>query len=417
MIDFDSVSISDLASQFGTPVYVYSKATIEQKIEDLKGLGTIRYAQKALPNLAILSLMKQHGIVVDAVSAGELYRAIHTGYVGNSNPPGVVFTADVLDEDAITLIKDYKVPVNAGSPDMIRQILDAGLNVPIILRINPGFGHGHSRKVNTGGEHSKHGIWHEELPALLSEMKAQELELYGLHMHIGSGTDMAHLLSVAEAMERCVGVYRSIFDTASSLNLISAGGGLPIPYRENGERVDLSAYKEVWSNAIQRIEAILGHSVHFEVEPGRYLVAESGILITKIRAKKVMGSLLYYLVDAGFDALVRPAMYGAYHRISIAPAPGRTLGSIKPAVVAGPLCESGDVFTQEDGGVVTTRDLPEAEIGDYLIIHDTGAYGSSMASQYNSRLLAPEVLIANGKFKLIRRRQELEEVVRLEVNL
>ncbi len=417
MIDFDSMPISSLVSQFETPVYVYSRATIEQRISELKGLGTIRYAQKALPNLAILNLMKHHGIVVDAVSAGELYRAIVSGYNGISDPAGVVFTADVLDEDALTLIKEYKVPINAGSPDMIRQIVAAGLHVPIILRINPGFGHGHSRKVNTGGEHSKHGIWHQELPSLLSEMKANDLDLYGLHMHIGSGTDMTHLLRVADAMEQSVVTYSSIFEKSGSLKLISAGGGLPVPYRENGERVNLSAYREVWSNALQRIEATLGRTVHFEVEPGRYLVAESGILITKIRAKKVMGSLLYYLVDAGFDTLVRPAMYGAYHRISISPAPGRKLGSIKPAVVAGPLCESGDVFTQEEGGIVTTRDLPEAEIGDFLIIHDTGAYGSSMASQYNSRLLAPEVLITNSKAKLIRRRQKLEEVVTLETNL
>ena len=236
-------------------------------------------------------------------------------------------------------------------------------------------------------------------------------------MHIGSGTDMTHLLRVADAMQKAVETACSIFNDTSSVKLISAGGGLPIPYHEGGERVNLTAYKEVWGNAIKRIEALLGHSVHFEVEPGRYLVAESGILITKIRAKKIMGSLLYYLVDAGFDTLVRPAMYGAYHRISICPAPGRTLGSMKPAVVAGPLCESGDVFTQEEGGVVSTRNLPEAEVGDFLIIHDTGAYGSSMASQYNSRLLAPEVLIANGKTKLIRRRQELKEVVGLEVGL
>jgi diaminopimelate decarboxylase len=412
---FDSLFITDLVQEFGTPLYAYNKSTIEKRIKDLKPLGTIRYAQKALPNLAILTLMKNWDVVVDAVSAGELYRALHVGFKGNSSPSGVVYTADILDEDGIHLIKDHQVPINAGSADVVLQTDELGLRVPLILRINPGFGHGHSQKVNTGGELSKHGVWHEELPELLTKMKSLGLPLYGLHMHIGSGTDLEHLQKVAIAMVDAFQTCHRIFGDLPDFRVISAGGGFPIPYTSDAPRIDLDAYQEIWRIHRAQIEKSLCRSINFEVEPGRYLVAESGVIITKIRAKKFMGSYLFYLLDAGFDTLVRPAMYGAYHNISVVPARGRTLGAIRPAVVAGPLCESGDVFTQVEGGIVVTRDLPEAQVGDYVVLHDTGAYGSSMASQYNSRLLAAEVLVTNGQTKLIRRRQRLEEILMLEI--
>jgi diaminopimelate decarboxylase len=420
---FGSVPIDQLANEFGTPLYVYDEAVIKARIEDLKGIGVIRYAQKALPNLSILKLMRENNIVVDAVSAGEIYRAIKSGYRVELNDPyaiaGIVYTADILDEDAIDLIREHKIPVNVGSANMISQLVELKLDVPIILRINPGFGHGHSNKTNTGGELSKHGIWHEDLPMILSEMEKANIKLYGLHMHIGSGTDMEHLLQVAKSMEKAVSIFVTIFKDYSGFKLISAGGGLPIPYLPGTERVDLTRYKDIWRSTQENIQNILGgQKVSLEIEPGRYLVAESGIIITKVRAIKKMGSFLYYLVNAGFDTFVRPAMYGAYHYISVCPADSSQQPimnrPISKAIVAGPLCESGDVFTQVDGGIVTTRDLPEANVGDFIVLHDTGAYGSSMASQYNSRLLAPEVLISNGVPKLIRRKQTLEEVVILE---
>lgn len=413
-MNFDSIPVPTLAKKFGTPVYVYSRTTIEERIRELTPLGTIRYAQKALPNISILSLMKRNGIMVDAVSAGELFRAIYVGYKGHGEIPGVVYTADILDEDAIPLIKDFGIPVNAGSPDMIFQLKQLDLDIPIILRINPGFGHGHSKKVNTGGESSKHGIWHEQLPEVLKSIREQGLRLQGLHMHIGSGTDLEHLKQVAKSMTASASICRESGIDLASFGTISAGGGLPIPYNKE-PRLNLDEFSAIWNEHLTKMQEIIGKELNFEIEPGRYLVAESGILITKIRAKKYMNKTLFYLLDAGFDTLVRPAMYGAYHRISIVPHDGRELGGLAPAVVAGPLCESGDVFTQEEGGVVVTRELPEAQVGDFLILHDTGAYGSAMASQYNSRLLAPEVLISKGEAHLIRKRQDLESVIANEL--
>jgi diaminopimelate decarboxylase len=154
--------------------------------------------------------------------------------------------------------------------------------------------------------------------------------------------------------------------------------------------------------------------VHLEIEPGRYLVAESGCLVSEVRAVKDMGSNHFVLVDAGFNELMRPAMYGSYHEISVIPAPGSAPRKMVEAVVAGPLCESGDVFTQEDGGIVVRRPLADPQLGDLLVFHDTGAYGASMSSNYNSRPLIAEVLVENGRGRLIRRRQTIAELMALE---
>ena len=160
-----------------------------------------------------------------------------------------------------------------------------------------------------------------------------------------------------------------------------------------------------------RLAKVFGHYVTLELEPGRYIVAESGYLIAEIRAIKQMGSKTYYLVDAGFNNLARPILYGAYHPIAICSRTGSTAAEMRNVVVGGPLCESGDIFTQELGGLVTERELPAASVGDYLIIGCAGAYGAVMGSNYNSQPLAAEVLIKGDKALLVRRRQTFEELI------
>ncbi len=422
-----SLPIPQLAQRFGTPVFLYEREVIEKRIAELKVFEVIRFAQKACSNIAILALMKKNGVVVDAVSAGEIYRALKVGYTGNppssqsatgglqgaanaapAPVPGIVFTADLFDEDALRLIREHHIPVNVGSPDMITQLGRACPGAEVTLRINPGFGHGHSRKVNTGGNYSKHGIWHTEVEECLRLGEAAGVNIHGLHMHIGSGSDYHHLATVCDAM------VKTAKRMGPRLQVIRAGGGLPIPYRKDQARIDIAAYHGLWDKARKAIEHEIGHSVSLEVEPGRYLVAESCSLLTQIRSVKNTDGNVFYLVDAGFDTLIRPAMYGAYHEISICPADGRMPERAQEAIVAGPLCESGDVFTQEEGGVVTTRKLPEAAVGDYLILHDAGAYGAAMSSNYNTRKLAPEVLIQGQSAETIRERQTFEAILQFE---
>lgn len=400
------VSVADLAKEFGTPTYVYDSAKIAERINDLKKFDVIRYAQKANSNIAILDFVRRHGVVVDAVSVGEIHRAMAAGYSITGEPDPIVYTADIFDKAILDFVKANPIHCNAGSPDMITQLGEIRSGAEITLRINPGFGHGHSQKTNTGGDSSKHGIWHDQVPECIERAKAAGVSISGLHMHIGSGTDFEHLSQVCESMKA------TALQIGNSIKTISAGGGLPTPYKESDEMIDIDRYFELWDATRKELEAEFGHPISLEIEPGRYLSAECGYLISEIRAIKKMGEKLYYLVDAGFNNLARPIMYGSYHPISIASSSGST--EVVNAIVGGPLCESGDIFTQEEGGFVCSRELPQANVGDHLIIECAGAYGYVMSSNYNSKPFAAEVLVHEGKSHLIRERQTNDDLIRGE---
>ncbi len=395
-----------LAAEHGTPLWVYDAATIRARAASLKRFDVVRFAQKACSNVHILRVLRAEGVKVDSVSRGEILRALAAGY----EPGGedIVFTADLLDHATLATVVEHRIPVNAGSIDMLHQLGAASPGHAVWLRINPGFGHGHSHKTNTGGEHSKHGIWHADLGVALAAIRQHGLKLVGLHMHIGSGVDYEHLAQVGQAM---VGLVGETVAAGHDLHAISAGGGLSIPYREGDAGIDVDHYFGLWDAARRDAEALVGHPLTLELEPGRYLVAESAVLLAEVRAVKNAGANRFVLVDAGFNELMRPAMYGAFHAMSLI---GQG-GPLQPTVVAGPLCESGDVFTQGAGGEVLTRELPAAAVGDLLVIHDAGAYGASMSSNYNSRPLAAEVLVDGEASRLIRRRQTVEELLALEV--
>lgn len=405
----NAANLLALPQRFGCPVWAYDAAIISQRISQLQHFDVIRFAQKACSNIHILRLMREQGVKVDSVSLGEIERALKAGF----EPGGedIVFTADVLDHATLARVSELKIPVNAGSIDMLEQLGQVSAGHPVWLRINPGFGHGHSQKTNTGGENSKHGIWYADLPQAVAKVQQYGLKLIGLHMHIGSGVDYQHLERVCDAM------VQQVIALGQDIMAISAGGGLSIPYQQGEEAINTEHYYGLWNRARERVAAHLGHPVKLEIEPGRFLMAEAGVLVAEVRSVKQMGSRHFVLVDAGFNDLMRPAMYGSYHHISLLPADGRNTDNqpLQDTVIAGPLCESGDVFTQQAGGGIETRPLPQVRVGDYLVFHDTGAYGSSMSSNYNSRPLLPEVLFENGEPRLIRRRQTIEELIGLEL--
>ncbi|GAB4211648.1 MAG: diaminopimelate decarboxylase [Rhodoferax sp.] len=408
--------LADLAQHHGTPLWVYDADTIAAQVATLRGFDGIRYAQKANGNVHILRFMRSLGVMLDAVSVGELERGIAAGYASGCDAQGlspIVYTADVLDRAGLERVGQTGVPVNCGSIDMIDQLAARCPAHPVWLRINPGFGHGHSQKTNTGGEHSKHGIWHADLALALQRVRAGNLQLVGLHMHIGSGVDYGHLQRVCGAM---VALAQQVRDAGLVLNAISAGGGLSVPYRAGEPSIDTAHYFSLWGAARQQVSALFGgRPIHLEIEPGRYLVAQSGVLLAEVRAAKSMGQKSFVLVDAGFNDLMRPALYGAYHGMSLLRPDGTAVtGPVVETVVAGPLCESGDVFTQGPGGEVLTRVLPRPQVGDLLVLHDAGAYGAAMSSNYNSRGLAAEVLVQAGQARLIRRRQTIHDLLALE---
>ncbi len=402
------VPVAELARRFGTPTFVYDAAMIRRRVADLAAFDVVRYAEKACSNLAILDLVRRAGGLVDTVSAGEILRALAAGFSIEGDPPPIVYTADVFDAAALDLCVDRNVHVNCGSPDMIDQFGSRAPGRDITLRVNPGFGHGHSQKTNTGGKQAKHGIWHTQIAECVDRARRCRLTVTGLHAHIGSGTDLAHLSQVCGALEKAAA------EVGPSVRSISVGGGLPTIYRPGDQYVDLPAYFEKCDAARKRLEERFGHAVRLEIEPGRYIVAESGYLVAEIRAIKRQDDNTFYLLDAGFNNLARPILYGAYHPMSIVPADSDTRRPEREVIVGGPLCESGDIFTQEEGGFVSSRRLPEARVGELLVIECAGAYGFVMGSNYNSRPLAAEVLIDAGQPHLIRRRQTFEDLIRGE---
>ena len=409
MQPFDPALVARLAGEHGTPYYLYDADLMRERVASLRAFDVIRYAQKACSNVHILRLLREAGCLVDAVSLGEIERALRAGFSPGGEPAGLVYTADVIDDATLERVLELDIPINAGSPQMLEQVGRRHPGHRVWIRVNPGFGHGHSRKTNTGGEWSKHGVWHAYLDEALRQVEKHRLDLEGLHMHIGSGTDFEHLKEVCEAM------VSQVHALGVDVRAISGGGGLPIPYRDAEDRFDTLALHRLWDAARGQVARIVGHPVSLEIEPGRYLVGEAGVLVARVRATKRMGPNRFVLVDAGFNDLARPAMYGSYHRISVVKRDGQPAsGPLEQTVVAGPLCESGDVFTQAEGGVVVPRDLPEAEVGDLVVIHEAGAYAASQASNYNTRPYAPELLSDGGRTRLIRRRQRIDELLALE---
>lgn len=401
------VSVVELAKQFGTPVYIYEIDKVDQRFNMLKDFGVIRYALKACSNISLLNHLRNLGSYVDCVSAGEIRRAERAGFKVGNGSSEVVFTCDIFDHETLKIVSERQIPINVGSIDMIEQFGSVAKLKEITIRINPGFGHGHSQKTNTGGESSKHGIWHEDLDRALELASKWGLKITGLHMHIGSGTDLKHL---SEVCEKFIATARAI---GPQLQMISAGGGLPIPYRDTDQEIDLAGYKKLWWDVKAKLEKDFGHSLRLETEPGRYLSAEAGNLLTEVRAIKNQGSKKFALLDAGFSDLARPIMYGAYHPVEVCTKSKSIIS--EDIVLAGPLCESGDVFTQKEGGYVETRNLPKLEVGDFVVLRNAGSYGAVMASNYNSRVLAPEVFVKDGKATLVRKRQSIDSLIDLEV--
>ncbi|QCI27275.1 diaminopimelate decarboxylase [Buchnera aphidicola] len=389
------------------PTWIYDADIIKEQIKKLKKFDIIRFAQKACSNIHILRIMKKYKVHVDAVSLGEIERALTSGFQTKNDE--IIFTSDLIDHETLNKIIDFKITVNAGSLHMLKKLGKHSPGHRVWIRINPKFGHGHNKKTNTGGENSKHGIWNSKLA--ISIIKKYKLNLVGLHMHIGSGVNYKHLKNVCNAM------VKEAIKLDQNIQYISAGGGLSIPYKKNDIPINIDNYFELWNNARNNISKHFQNAIKLEIEPGRFLVGNCGILISEIYEIKKVGKKIFILIDVGFNDLMRPVLYGSYHYISIIPKDKRIINyknTIK-VVIGGPLCESGDVFTQDQNGELIERKLPNVKIGDYLIFHDTGAYGSSMSSNYNSRPLIPEILFENGIPKIIRKKQTIQELLKLEI--
>jgi diaminopimelate decarboxylase len=402
LADWSAVDLVDLAEAYGTPLYLADLDRVRENATRLLAAfpdADVRYAVKAHTGRAVLETVRDVGLGAECASAGEVVRALDAGYDAVQytavNPPAADLDV-VLDRwrDGAGLT------VVAGARDTVARLRERGFDGRLALRVNPGVGAGHHEKVTTGG-HAKFGVPYDRVPELLSGARA-DFDVVGIHAHAGSGISGDDLDAHRELVARMGALARTVGD----LEFVDVGGGFGVPYRETEPPLDLDAVADATRDALGDVDATLA------VEPGRYLVADAGVLLTRVNTVKPVdgddsdGTVPVVAgVDAGMTTLLRPAMYDAYHAIRnlTAERPER------PVTVAGPVCETADLFCER-------RRMSTPRRGDLLAVGNAGAYGYEMASTYNSRPRPAEVVLDAGTPRLARDRESLDGVTGLEAD-
>lgn len=376
-------SIKALNKKFGTPLYVYETDVIKQQYEKLRKniiypKLEIHYACKANTNIEILRLLKSVGSHIETVSKGEIISALRAGFTTED----IIYTSTSITKEEMIFVVKNKIKVNLDSLSQIELYGKINPNSKIGIRVNQGIGAGHHEHVITGGVMSKFGIPLEHLELAKKIAKKYNLKIVRLHQHIGS-----NILDKNIILKAC----DKLFETATlfrDLEALDFGGGLGVPYKKGEKELDLKIFGKKLSAKMNDFCKKYGKSLTLMLEPGRFLVAQSGTLLTTVTEIKNNPKRTFIGVDTGFNHLIRPAMYGSYHEIINT---SRRKGAFKKVDIVGNICESGDVFARD-------RKIINPQIGDILAILDAGAYGYVMASRYNSRTLPHEILI-DGKLK------------------
>jgi diaminopimelate decarboxylase len=398
----EEVAIKDIAAQVGTPVYIYSAATLRRhfRVFDEAFTGTdhlICYAMKALSSLSILKLFGSMGSGFDIVSGGELMRCMRAG----AEPKKIVFSGVGKSDEEIAAALDAGILMfNVESRPELHRLAEVArkrkVKAPVSLRVNPDLDPGTHPHISTGHRNSKFGIPLAQVFEYYAEARGlPELELVGLSTHIGS--QITETGPFVEAGEKVAAIARKLRADGIDLRYLDIGGGLGIPYLE--EPPPPSAY------AAAILKPLAGLGLKIIAEPGRVLVGNAGILVTRVMYMKETDVKRFIVVDGAMNDLIRPVLYEAYHAIwPVQKTSGR---QSVVADVVGPVCESGDFFAQE-------REMPEPQAGELLAVMSTGAYGFVMASNYNSRARSPEVLVEGTRVHVIRERDTFEDIVRGE---
>ncbi|WP_423996966.1 diaminopimelate decarboxylase [Halorubrum trapanicum] len=419
--DWDAERLRGLAAEYDTPLYVQDLDRVRENCERLLAAfpdADVRYAVKAHTGRAVLEAVRDAGLDAECASAGEVDRALAAGFGGSRlhytavNPP-----ARDLDYVAGVVGAEPDLTVTVGAVDTLDRLAERGYDGRVCIRVNPGVGAGHHEKVTTGGA-AKFGIPYDRA-AEAARDAAGRFDVVGIHAHAGSGIDPEQLDSHRELVARMGDLARELAEpggedsdaaadaTPLDLEYVDVGGGFGVPYEEDASPLDLSAVADATREAV----APLPEGVDLAIEPGRYVVADAGVLLTRVNAVKATPDETVVGVDAGMTDLLRPAMYEAYHPI-------RNLGGASrespaeereatPVTVAGPICETGDTLGRN-------RALADPVRGDLLAVGVAGAYGYEMASQYNSRPRPAEVALDDGTAAIARRRETLGDLTTVE---
>ena len=402
-------SARQIAAAHGTPCYVYDQVTLEAQADAMLAFPnafgvTVRFAMKACPNASVLKVFANKGLHFDASSGWEVRRAILAGISADR----ISLSSQELPEDFPSLL-NKGVHVNACSLHQLERIGKALPGHEVGLRFNPGRGSGGTGKTNVGGPDSSFGIWHEWVDQAQAIVKHYGLKVIRIHTHIGSGSDPVVWQEVSAASLDLV----SRFPTVHTLNL---GGGYKVARVAAEKGTDPQVVGAPVKVAFEKFAQADGRKLRLEIEPGTFLVANAGAVLSRVQDLVSTGTREFIKLDSGMTEILRPSLYGSQHPVYLYPA--KATGASRDYVIVGHCCESGDLISCAPGEPETlaTRTLPEATAGDLCVIGGAGAYCSGMSTKnYNSFPEAAEVLLRrDGKVSLIRRRQTLEQILQNE---
>ena len=402
----EDVPLRKIAQEVGTPCYVYSTATFERHYnvfaDSFKGIDAlVAYSVKANSNIGVLATLAKLGAGADVVSGGELARALTAGIAGSKIVfSGVGKTAEEMKAGLRAGIRVFNVESLPELYVLNEAAKELGVIAPIAFRVNPDVSAGGHEKISTGKKENKFGIaWSQAEQAYAKAASLSHIKVVGVDVHIGSQID--DLAPFEAAIAKCKDLISRLRAQGHIIDSFDIGGGLGIPYGNNSKTPPPPAE---YGAMVKRLTADMDVQMIFE--PGRMIAGNAGVLLSKVLYVKKGEDRSFLIVDAAMNDLIRPALYEAYHEIEPVKAPGAAYSEMTYDVV-GPICESGDTFTK-------SRDLPEMDAGDLIVMHSTGAYGAAQSSQYNTRPLVPEVMVKGDRFEVIRERPAIEDILRTE---
>jgi len=399
--DWDHGRLVGLADEHDTPLYVLDPERVRENYQRFAAAfpdAEVMYAAKAHTGRAVLEALLDAGADIECAAKGELQRAIAAG----ADPDTLQYTAvnppaTDLDYAADLGVDHPGLTITAGARDTFDRLEARGYEGRVAIRIKPGIGTGHHEKVATGAD-AKFGIPADEAVEVADDV-AERFDLVGLHVHVGSGVLLDDLDDHARALGRVADLARDVIEDVGPLEFVDVGGGFGVPYREDVEPLDMAAVSQAVRDAVCDLDAQL------KLEPGRYVVADAELILTRVNTRKATDGATVIGVDASLATMVRTAMFGSYHPIRNVSAPER---DDEPVSIGGPCCTSADVFC-------TDRPVARPERGEVLAIGNTGAYGYELASQFHSQPRPAEVAIEpDGGSRVVRRRETLQDVTRVE---
>lgn len=412
---FSHQQLIAFAKEYQTPLYVYDGDLIGEKFRRFTEAFSrhypnvkVYYALKANTNLSIVALLKKAGAAAECISMGEMQIALQLGYQG----PDILFTSSSKSLQELEFAVSHEVVINLDSlgdlENLIAVVERLQRHAKISFRINPDIDPRTHRHIATGHKFSKFGILFENDEIVRAYQRAQQcslLEIAGIHSHIGSQiTDLEPFLRNVQLVSSAVRKLKT--ELGLELEFIDLGGGLGIPYRDGETPLTPETVAEVVCRSLKAELCDLGYLPALALEPGRYFVGDAGILLARVNSVKHTPYQHFINVDTGFNHLVRPLLYEAYHRVRVL----AREGNIETFEVAGNICETGDILAHD-------RALPTPSPGDYVAFLDAGAYGFSMASEYNSFLLPAEILVRGDRVQVIRTRAKFSDLLRNQVLL